>query len=58
MKNKADVDNCCLYIEKRRGIDLIGGVLIINVFFCGLNIYDAWVSERVTHTYKYVYPLM
>lgn len=37
---------------------MIGGVLIINLFFCGVNVYNAWTDPKMTHTYKYVYPCM
>ena len=41
-------ENCCLCIENRRGIDLIGGALLINIYATGVNVMDAFLNYMIT----------
>ena len=49
---------CCMCVDIQNGIDIIGGLLLMNFVLLGLNFYDANVSTRIASSFKYVYAIL
>jgi hypothetical protein len=51
-------NNCCLCLERKIGIDLIGGALLINLICLACNTLDAYFNYEINSLFKFIFPIL